>query len=183
MKTKVPLFDALSVATDLAANLLPFVERICIAGSIRRMKPMVSDIELLYISRFEERPFDLLSTHQVSLADERISKWLKSGVIAKRTSVNGSTAWGAKNKLAVHVPSGISLDLFCTTPENWWMALVIRTGSKETNMALANGAIKLGRHLMPYGSGVSERGNILSAWSERSVFELCGVPYAEPKDR
>ena len=183
MKTKVPISDAVVVASTLIKDLLPFCERVAIAGSIRRCKPMVSDIELLYIPRVEERQFDLLTTHLVSLADEHINGWLKSGLLIKRPSSTGVTSWGEKNKFAVHVPSGISLDLFATTTENWWVSLVIRTSSKETNLALTNGAINLGRHLNAYGCGVIERGEIIPARSERAVFDLCGVPYSEPEDR
>ena len=183
VKTKVPFADAVVVAITLLKELLPLCERVSIAGSIRRCKPMVSDIELLYIPRVEERPFDLLTTHLVSLAEEHINGWLNSGLIIRRPSVTGVTSWGEKNKFAVHVPSGISLDLFATTTENWWVSLVIRTGSKETNLALANGAIKLGRRLNAYGCGVIEHGEIIPARSERDVFDLCGVPYAEPEDR
>ena len=183
MKTKVPIADALVVASTLLKELLPFCERVAIVGSIRRCKPMVSDIELLYIPRFEERQFDLLTTQLVRLADEHINGWLKSGMIIKRPSSTGVTAWGAKNKFAVHVPSGISVDFFATTYENWWVSIVIRTGSKETNLALTNGAIKLGRRLNAYGCGVIERGEIIPARSERDVFDLCGIPYDEPEAR
>ena len=183
MKTKVPIADALVVASDLLKDLFPFCERAAIAGSIRRCKPMVSDIELLYIPRFEERPFDLLTVSLVSLADEHINGWLKYGLITKRPSSTGVTSWGYKNKFAVHVPSGISVDLFATTFDNWWVSLVIRTGSKETNLALTNGAIKLGRRLNAYGSGVLDRDVVIPAKSERDVFDLCGVAYVEPAAR
>ena len=183
MKTKWPISDARSVAQMLVHDLAALCERIEIAGSIRRKKPMVSDIEILYVPRFEERPFDLFSTHLLNLADEQINHWLSVGYLAKRPSSTGVTAWGDKNKLGIHVPSGISLDLFATTLENWWVSLVVRTGSKETNLKLTNGAINHGRSLNAYGCGVTERGNIIPARSERDVFDLCFVPYAEPENR
>lgn len=181
--TRWPLLEAWPVARLLEEALAPYCERIEIVGSIRRRKPDVGDIELLFIPKMEERPLDLLSTHLVNLADEQINQWLEAGVLAKRPSKTGVFAWGAKNKLAVHVPSGIPVDLFSTSAENWWVSLVIRTGSKDTNLALTNGAIARGGSLQAYGAGVMKRGKLYAAHSEREVFELCGVPYREPEDR
>ena len=144
---------------------------------------MVSDIEILYVTKFEERAFDLLSMQSVSLADEKINGWEKTGILSKRPSSIGTTCWGEKNKLAIHVPSGIPVDFFRTSEENWWVSLVIRTGSKETNLALTNGAINRGGVLHAYGSGVEKRGVLYPARSEREVFELCGVPYVEVEKR
>lgn len=63
-------------------------------------------------------------------------------------------------------------------------SLVIRTGGKETNLALTTGAQALGRKLHAYGAGVTmEDGTLRVCRSEREVFELCGVPYAEPEGR
>ena len=183
MKTKWPISEARSVGKILVYDLAPLCDRIEIAGSIRRKKPMVSDIEVLYVPRFVERPLDLLSNHMVSLADEKIPGWLATGLLAKRPSSTGVITWGEKNKLGIHVPSGISVDFFATTLENWWVSLVIRTGSKYTNLALTNGAITHGGSLQAYGSGVMKRGVLYQARSERDVFDLCGLDYLEPENR
>lgn len=180
------LFDeAMRTAEGVRVALEPFCERIVIAGSLRRRKADVGDMELLYIPRFEDRPADLFSTEPVNLVDEMLNRCLASGVITKRLNAGGGTAWGQWNKLAVDVASGIPLDLFATTADRWWVSLVIRTGSKETNLALTMGAQKLGRTLNAYGSGVTEvrTGAVIPAHSEQEVFALCGVPYKEPMQR
>lgn len=59
-KQRWPLKEALIIAETLANVLELRCERILIAGSIRRRKPEVGDIELLYIPRFEDRAIDLL---------------------------------------------------------------------------------------------------------------------------
>lgn len=184
MKTKFPRGEALLATTRLLELLSPHCERIAIAGSLRRMKPEVSDIELLFISSLGERPDGLFDRVRVDRTAERIEAMVKDGILAKRPNVNGEFTWGPKNKLAVHVASGIPVDLFSTTYDNWWTALVIRTGSKETNLALTAGANKQGATLMAYGCGVKwSDGTETRAESERHVFELCGVKYKEPEDR
>jgi DNA polymerase/3'-5' exonuclease PolX len=131
-----------------------------------------------------ERADGLFDRRLVSVADEVCNELLRDGILAKRPNVKGHFTWGEANKLAVHVASGVPVDFFSTTEDNWWVSLVIRTGSKETNLKLTNGAIHLGRKLHAYGSGVTmPDGSTRKAQSEQEVFELCGVPYLEPKDR
>jgi hypothetical protein len=56
-----------------------------------------------------------------SLTDELLEQWLTKGVIAKRPNKNGVTSSGLYNKLATHTPSGVSVDLFATTRERWFV--------------------------------------------------------------
>lgn len=183
-KKPIPRVQALAVAEELQAILAPACERIAIVGSLRRAKHTVGDIELLFVSRKSQRPDGLFDSQQVNVASEVCDKLLADGVLAKRPNKNGIFAWGEANKLALHVASGIPVDLFATTEPAWWVALVIRTGSKETNLRLTTGAQKQGASLMAYGVGLKwPNGNITPAFSEKSVFDLCGVPYLEPHQR
>ena len=185
-KPKHRYVDALKVAIEIHSQL----KRWClpgyckVAGSLRRGKAMVSDIELLYVPQTRKEPDGLFETQLINLTDVTIDEWLRDGYLEKRPSKLGSYAWGGKNKLAVHVESGTPVDLFATTIENWWVSLVIRTGSKETNLQLTTGAQKQGATLNAYGNGVTWSDNThTAATSEEHVFELCGVPYKEPRDR
>lgn len=183
-KTKFPHATALAVAEELQAMMAPACKRIAIAGSLRRLKPEVGDIELLFVPILSDRPDGLFDRRIVDVASEVIDGLLADGVIAKRPNVNGHFTWGERNKLAVHVASGIPVDFFGTNEDNWFVSLVIRTGSKETNLALTTGANKQGASLMAYGCGVKwSDGTITRATSEEHVFELCGVDYKEPKER
>lgn len=177
--------EALAVAEKLKEELAPICDRIEIAGSLRRGKSKVGDIELLYVSKteFQNDPRDMFSKRLVALADERLEKWLCAGIIIKRPSIVGVTTWGFENKFAVHADTGIPVDFFRTDESRWWVALVIRTGSKETNLKLATEAKRRGRRLIAYGQGVEVSGLVHRCISERDVFELCGVPYLEPQDR
>lgn len=184
MKTKFPRELALPVAEDLQKILAPHCHRIAIAGSLRRQKSEVGDIEILFVPRFDERPDGLFDTRRIDVASEVIDGLLAKGVLAQRPNVNGAFTWGERNKLAKHIPSGIPVDFFATTEENWWVSLVIRTGSKETNMLLTTGANKQNASLRAYGCGVTwSDGTTTPATSEQHVFEMCRVPYKGPAQR
>lgn len=185
-KQKFPRAQALVVATQLMANLRPFCERIEIAGSLRRSKAEVGDIELLFIPKMLKAKEGLFDTALVDQAAAAIDRMVAERIISPRKNVAGHiSAWGPLNKLALHLPSGIPVDFFSTTADNWWVSLVIRTGSKEMNLLLTTGSNRLNRTLHAYGAGITDRrtGELMPAKNEREVFWLCGVPYREPKDR
>ncbi|MEI8288634.1 MAG: hypothetical protein WCH99_04125 [Verrucomicrobiota bacterium] len=186
-KPKFPHAQAMKVAVELVNTLRPYVKEITIAGSLRRGKHFVGDIEILYVPMLTKQKVGLFESdmQSVNVTDAYlINPMLRSGVIEKRPNRLGHFAWGVNNKLARHVASNIPVDFFGTTMENWFVSLVIRTGSKETNLSLTMGAQKLGRTLNAYGCGVTESdGTITPATSEEHVFQLCGVPYKEPQAR
>ena len=176
----------MKVAAELCAALKPVCERLIVAGSLRRRKPTVGDVEILYIGKTEVRQdlADMFASITVNLADEAISALEKSGTLERRKNVNGSEMYGPKNKLMRHRASGLPVDLFAAAEKTWWVSLVVRTGSKEMNLRLTTGAQRKGATLNAYGSGVTwSDGTKTDATSERHVFELCGVEYLEPENR
>lgn len=99
-----------------------------IAGSIRRRKETVKDIEIVYVSRKEQVQEDLFGPPTDRLCmDRALEDLLARGVIVKRRNQRGSEVWGAANKFAVHVESGIPIDLFATTEDAWFNYVVCRT--------------------------------------------------------
>lgn len=184
-KRKFPAVEADLVAIALRAVLHPFCERIEIAGSLRRGKRFVGDIEILLVPKLQKISNDFFNESTQDMAAACLDSLLNRGVIAKRANSLGRFTWGPSNKLGVHVESGIPVDFFSTIEANWWVSLVIRTGSKETNLELTTGAQRMGRTLHAYGSGVevNATGEILHAHSEEEVFDLCGRPYKKPEDR
>ena len=149
-KQRWPYQQAYDVAQDLVKILAPACERIVIAGSIRREKSDCGDIELLCIAQ----PYD----HDLwSLAP--LDRLLQN--TPRIFSTRGG--FGPRNKLMLHVPSGIPVDIFTTTSipcdcgmrgdvpntlgspcpkcrgtgryaPHWGMALMVRTGSREWNI-------------------------------------------------
>lgn len=183
-KVKWPRAAALEVARELCIRLKPFCDQLIVAGSLRRRKLEVGDVEILYVSKQEERPLDLLATAPVSLADEEIARMLADGTLVKRPSKTGGTAWGDRNKLAIH-RSGIPVDLFRTVPESWWNYLVCRTGPADSNTRIATEAKRRGYRWNPYGIGFTKPadGTVTPMDSEAAVFAFVGLPYAEPWER
>lgn len=186
-KPKVAAPDAGRVASALVTVMRRFCERIEVAGSLRRGKEMVGDIEILYIPKWGRgrSPVDLFEWTDANLVDQCLAAMCRAGELRGRPGKKGRFTWGPQNKLAVHVETGIPVDFFATTEANWWVSLVVRTGSKANNVALASRAQLLGRALIAYGPGVKKlgTGEVLEAHSEEEVFELCGVKYRAPKER
>lgn len=192
-KTKFPLATAQAVADELVHALQPACARLAVAGSVRRLKAEVGDIELVYVPRVADRPSpiansqaDLFQTKSVRVnqVDLALADLLARGVIEYRPNVRGSVVWGGKNKLAVHVGSGIPVDFFSTRELCWYNYLVCRTGGAETNIRIATAALAKGWKWHPYHQGFT---NTLDHWawvhSERDVFEFVGLPYLEPHQR
>jgi DNA polymerase/3'-5' exonuclease PolX len=189
-KLKHPRAKALEVARELTAALrgLCEPERFIFAGSLRRMKPEVGDIEMVYVPLLESRPDpDDLLGHPVmtNLFDLKLNEWLKTGVISKRVGPQGGSAWGPSNKLAVHAAAGIGIDFFQADLQSFWTLLVCRTGSAEMNTRICNAAIARGQTWNMY-RGFEDRatGDLLFVpESEEELFAHVRLPYLPPKDR
>jgi DNA polymerase/3'-5' exonuclease PolX len=178
--------DAYRVAAVVAQELRPACSRVQIAGSLRRHKPDVGDVEILYIPTMdiEPDPEDLFANRTVSLADGRIEGLIRAGVLEKRKNVNGSEIFGEKNKLMRHIGTGIPVDLFAATEENWFNYLVCRTGPLESNIRICEAAQSKGWKWNPYGVGFSNTdGETRRMESEVAVFAFVGLPYHEPAGR
>ena len=165
---------AKAIAEELKELLAPACERITVAGSIRRRKPFPNDIELLCIPKYVEG---------VDQLDKELGALFVRGILTYRRNKRGSIGYGPKNKLLLHKPSGIGIDIFSTTKECWPVALAIRTGPKESNIAIAMAAKKRGWRLKAYGPGFDTPEGLMRCDSERAVFALVGLPYKEPWER
>ena len=71
----------------------------------------------------------------------------------------------------VHVPSGIPIDVFSTSAQNWGMSAVVRTGPKEFNIRLMQRFRQLGMTGHAYG-GVTGRDGIIECPDEETVFRI-----------
>lgn len=186
-KRRYPASEAQSVADELIHWLEPDCEQLAIAGSLRRRKDLVGDVELLFIPKITKRPnpSDLFSWMDVNLADEMIATLERAGILTRRKSVDGRETFGPLNKLMLHKASGIPVDLF-TEPSaaDWWRSLVIRTGPKELNIRLISTAAKRGVNVHAYRTGLTDPyGSTIACKSEEDFFNICGVKYLEPENR
>ncbi len=168
------LEKAKAIAEKIKAVLESSCERIVIAGSIRRQKPHVGDIELLCIPKY---------TAGVDMLDAKIQTMIYFDMLGYRLNKLGSKVYGPKNKLLVHLPSGIGVDIFSTKAECWPVALVVRTGGKRTNKEIATRALERGMRFRAYGDGFDTPDGHLQCKSEQEVFRAVGLRYLSPEER
>lgn len=139
MKTKLNLAQALPLAEKIKAALSPGCERIEIAGSIRRRKPTVGDIEIVAIPKLIPDMLAQLSLFDepptlVSALDLLLENLIRDKPNFKRGGRNGDLY---KNFLIEfdESESEIGIDLFLTTPEQWGYILALRIGPGDFNRA------------------------------------------------
>jgi len=185
-KVKYPLNSLKPLAISLCERLLPFCDRIMIAGSIRREKALVGDIELLVIPKMEVKDTSFsLFQEEVNLLEEEIQRLISVGEFYLRVKSDGTVADGDKIKLLAISSSHIPVDIFITTPEAWFNLLVCRTGGKLSNEQIAGMAKAKGWQWKMSGKGFyNERKNLWSVVTcEEDVFKFVGLPYLPPQER
>ncbi len=158
MEGKIALERAEKIAAAVVKRLSPYCQRIEVAGSVRRRKPTVADIDFVLI------PSDLWNLHHEIMGMGQVRM---SGNKIMRVMV-GST----------------QVDIYVASEETFATLLLIRTGSAENNIRLATLAKKRGWHLAASGDGLfNENGSRIAGDSERSIFEALGLEYREPWER
>lgn len=183
-KTKFPRREALEVAEEIYSLLEAWCVRCKVAGSLRRRKPTVGDIEFLLIGKKLTRRKDLLENEEYNAALFRLDELVDQQVIRPRPNVKGSVSWGEKNRLAFHVETLIPIDFFIATEESWWNMLVCRTGGAINNTRLAEAYRRRGLKWHPYSPGYTDfRGNSYENHSEEDVYRNAGLRYLHPQDR
>ena len=171
-------------------------ERICAVGGFRRQKTEMKDLEILYIARYREAEMatDLFGGKgMVNITEAMIERLGLSGTLGQRQKEDGSlSSWGPMNKHAVHVASGLPIDLFATTEENYCNRLVVTTGPMQSNIRVATEARRRGFEWEVGGGGFVPLGY---TWEkcpaekrvlikhEREVFEFVGMPFVAPEYR
>lgn len=173
------------VAAELCRALRPECIKIIVAGSLRRRKNDIGDIEILYIGRtgVRQKAGDMFEEEEFDRADAKILELELAEVIGRRLNVKGFETYGPKIKLVKHLETGLPVDLFKATADNWFNYLVCRTGPAASNINIAKRAQERGAHWMPFGSGFRRGGQLIPVESEAAVFEFVGLPYREPWER
>lgn len=146
------------IAEAVIKRLAPYCTYIEVAGSVRRRRPWVKDVDFVLIVS------DLWGLH---------SEVKKLG-----------QAQAAGKKLMRITASSTQLDLYIATPETWATLLLIRTGSAENNIRLCSRAKKMGWHLAASGDGLfNEKGQRIAGDTEISIYNALGLPYQRPEER
>ena len=162
------LSDALAVAEPILENLRAHrvVIRCSAAGSVRRFKEIIGDIDLLVSSKNPAAVIDFFVT--------------QPGVL--RVSAKGET------KASVILSGGIQADLRVVSDTEYPFALLYFTGSKEHNIVLRQRAIQRGLRLNEYGLFQSKEETrdpklLVRCQDEAEIFAKLGLPCIPPELR
>ena len=192
-KTRIPLADAERLAAEVVELLRPACERIEIAGSIRRGKPDVGDIEILAVPTIEQGHdmFGEPNCAYVNRLDLLCSQLLGIGTFTARLDVNGRASFGSKYKRLNYWGSGggFPLDLFSVIePAQWGVLYLIRTGPADFSHRFVTS--KTAGGMLPPWAQVADgairhrgTGEVYATPEEADVFRLIGVDYIEPEGR
>ncbi len=187
--TRLPLAEARQHAQALSALLQPVCTRLEVAGSVRRQRPDIGDLELVCIPQTTSQ-LDLFGdpTGEVlSLLEARVADLLQGGTLQPRLTTDGQRRIGLGPKHKALVYAGLGVDLFITSPECWGMIYLIRTGPSDFSHRLVTPRSQGGwlpDHLrVRDGRLVGTDGQPLDTPEETDVFAAIGQAWVPPEER
>jgi DNA polymerase (family X) len=181
---RVPIVTALPVAERILAVLreVPGVQDLAYAGSLRRFREDIGDLDLLVASE------DAAPVHAAFLAMDEVERTIGSG----------------GTKTSVVTRDGVQVDLRVVPPESFGAALVYFTGSKAHNIRLRQRAIARGLLLNEYGlvrkpldedvpadadddtvppDGPDHELEVVASVTEQDVYAALDLPFIAPELR
>jgi DNA polymerase/3'-5' exonuclease PolX len=170
------LAKAEKIAETIAIMLQPRCLRIEIAGSVRRGKAEVHDIELCAMPRFE-RVTDLFGQPKGVMSLLENYPWALVGELLK----------GGEKYKQLRLEEGINLDLFIVTPPaDWGVIYTIRTGPAEFSHWIVTQRKRGGglpSDCKVEGGRVYRGDEYLPMSEEIDFLNFLGLGWVEPKDR
>jgi len=181
----MPHAEALAIAEGLVNDLRPACERIQIAGSLRRGKPQVRDIEIVAIASSGTRSIGLgLECETYDILDSILADLQAVGALRPRP-VENHRADGSidiQYKLgpafkALRTGTDVPVDLFIVRPPaSWGVIFGLRTGPGDWNTRLVDECKSIGRRVT---GGQVERWNggrweVVPTPEERDFFSALG---------
>lgn len=156
-----PLGQVLEQAQRLEATLaeIPGVEQAKVAGSIRRHRETIGDVDLLVATHDPERVCEVFG------ALSEVQKVLAQG----------------PTKTTVRLTNGMDADLRVLAPESFGAALLYFTGSKAHNVTLRKLAQKQGFKLNEYGLFHGEQR--IAGKTEQEIYKALGLSFIPPELR
>jgi DNA polymerase/3'-5' exonuclease PolX len=155
---------ALAIAQKVVSDLAPHCERIEIAGSIRRKKADVKDIEIVCIPK----------PYEVGLFESGIAP-----VVNNWPKIKGSLPCKYTQRL---LPEGIKLDLFFAERDNWGLILAIRTGSANYSHLVLGRAWVMAGYKSEDGFLIANNKKV-AIREEQDLFDRIGLEMIDPEFR
>lgn len=158
---KFSLASAEAHAKAIVKKLSPYCKNIEVAGSIRRRRPRVNDIDIVLI------PSDTWNLNNEIMSLCRPFKPKATGKKIMRLDVGM-----------------YPVDIYFADDSTWATLLLIRTGSTANNIRLCKIAKEMGWHLHANGAGLfNQYGKRMAGDSEASIYETLGLPFQNPQER
>lgn len=163
---RMPLAEAGRVGKALLEYVLkiPQVERAELAGSLRRRKETVGDIDL--VIQAEDR-------HRNAITNRIVAYPLVAEVIAR----------GPTRVSMVLNPGHVQVDIRVVNKDAFGSSLLYFTGSREHTLQLRRQAQKMGLKLNEYSLFEVGSGKKLAGETEEGVYKALGLEYLEPEER
>src|SRR5579863_8770243 len=165
----------LNVADDEAQKLIAYiskagepVESVTPAGSLRRGRETVGDLDLLVTmrpGRDKQKDVDAVAAH-----------------ILKYPGIDQTLAHG-ENKVSFLLGSGLQVDVRLLEKKSFGAALLYFTGSKAHNVALRGRALDMGWTLNEYALTTLKGGRVMAGKTEEEVYAKLKLAYIEPELR
>jgi DNA polymerase (family X) len=138
------------------------VQQLDFAGSYRRGKETVGDLDMLIISDNASAVMDQFASFG------NIQEVLQRG----------------ETKMSVRVADSFQVDLRVVAKESWGAALQYFTGSKEHNVRIRGLAKSKGMKINEYGVfDVQDESKVLAGDNEQDIYALVGMPWVPPEQR
>ncbi len=139
------------------------VQRVEVAGSLRRGKETIGDVDVLVAAA----PGDAGAIADVFKAVDGVEEVIAAG----------------ETKTSVRCEPGIQVDLRVVEPAQFGAALMYFTGSKDHNVAMRERAQSMGMTLNEYGLWTAGKDTLIAAQTEEAVFEKLKLAWVAPELR
>jgi DNA polymerase (family X) len=163
----------LDAADEIAAKMiellqtLPGVEKVTPAGSLRRGRETVGDLDLLITGNCCTNEAERNKVQDEILAFPGILEVLAKG----------------ENKVSFKLRSGMQVDVRLLPPESFGAALQYFTGSKNHNVSLRQRALRMGYTLNEYGLARVEDNQRVAGKTEEEIYKKLGLAFIPPELR
>ena len=147
------------------------IEQISVAGSVRRMKETIGDVDILITTKNPAKIMDFF----ISLPGI-IKVWAKGP-----TKSSARIHPYSKRSYDMGTKQGFDVDLRALRKKSYGSALQYFTGSKEHNIATRRIAINRGLKLNEYG--VFRGKKMIAGWNEKGIYKSLGLSWIEPELR
>jgi len=178
------LRDAELVALMVQRWLSEACERIEVAGSVRRKKEEVKDIEMVYIPKVVLGQATLFGeASMVPAMEERLQELVRA---QKLMWDKVTPRHGERYQRLIHVSSGMVVELFRADQDNWGAIMMLRTGPEDYSKMLVSHSWRNG--VMPVDMAQRDgylwrRGMKVSVPTEVDYCNEIGIPWWPPEAR